>query len=195
MRIKTLGEIADALPESAWKPLVRSNTQSKVERAKRPNVKEQIVVANGYENQRLEAESYAEFDYQPVACGQAYRMVVVRKDIKVTSGQQHLFDKERYFFYITNESAKEVSCSRGDSRWQPTLRSREHDQPSESLWRTGSAAGHPGEQLGLHGIRFVGLDAESVERDVGSRQRQSGSAACACATARHESFGWNSRPS
>ena len=104
----TVSKIADELPDSAWKPLVRQSRKAKSQRAKRPNVKEQIVVANGYENQRLEAESYAEFDYQPVACGQAYRMIVVRKEINVTSGQQHLFNKERYFFYITNESARDV---------------------------------------------------------------------------------------
>ena len=35
-------------------------------------------------------------------------MVVVRKEIDVNSGQHLLFDKEKYFFYITNESADEV---------------------------------------------------------------------------------------
>jgi hypothetical protein len=35
-------------------------------------------------------------------------MVVVRKDIMVMSGQQHLFDKQKYFFYITNEQKEDV---------------------------------------------------------------------------------------
>ena len=100
-----LCQIADKLPKTAWKGLDRSrpDRSSKTERAKRPNIKEQIVVANGYENQKLRAESYAEFSYRPSACQKTYRMVVVRKQIDVTSGQHFLFDKEKYFFYITNE--------------------------------------------------------------------------------------------
>ena len=35
-------------------------------------------------------------------------MVVVRKEIDVTSGQHFLFDKDKYFFYITNELAEQV---------------------------------------------------------------------------------------
>lgn len=36
--------------------------------------------------------------------GYAYRMVVLRKEIQVTRGQERLFDdeKDRYFFFITN---------------------------------------------------------------------------------------------
>jgi hypothetical protein len=99
---------ADAMPKSAWKPLIREKKHVGPQRAKRPNIKERIVVANEYENQRLRAESYAEFEYRPTACSKTYRMIVVRKEIDVTSGQQYLFDKEKYFFYITNESVKEV---------------------------------------------------------------------------------------
>jgi len=106
---KTLVEKADLLPESAWETLTRQQPQAEQQRAKRANYKEQIVVANGYENQILQGESYAEFEYQPVACDRSYRMVVVRKDIKVMRGQQHLFDKQKYFFYITNESQEAVS--------------------------------------------------------------------------------------
>jgi hypothetical protein len=105
---KTLVGIADLLSETAWKTLSREKPQPEKPRAKSPNYKERIVVANGYENQILQGESYAEFDYQPVACGRTYRMVVVRKDIKVMRGQQHLFDKQKYFFYITNESKEDV---------------------------------------------------------------------------------------
>jgi len=97
---------ADGLKKSAWKPLERENRKAKTQRAKRPNFKEQIVEHNGYENQKLRAESYAEFEYQPTACSQKYRMVVVRKEIDVTSGQHLLFDKQKYFYYITNECAE-----------------------------------------------------------------------------------------
>lgn len=108
---KTLTGIAENLAKTDWKPLARRSSPTSPEkaRAKRDNVKEAVVVANGYENQRLQAESYAEFDYRPGKCKRAYRMVVVRKEIDVTSGQQLLFSKDKYFFYITNESADDVA--------------------------------------------------------------------------------------
>jgi hypothetical protein len=107
---ENLCQIADNLPQNAWKPLDRDTEKDsqKAKRQKRPNFKEQIVVANGYENQKLRAESYAEFEYRPVACEKAYRMVVVRKEIDVTSGHQLLFDTEKYFFYITNEDKNDA---------------------------------------------------------------------------------------
>lgn len=105
---KTVSGIADELPESAWKPLHRRSPQGRVQRAKRANAKEQVVIENSYENQRLRAESYAEFEYRPHACQKTYQMIVVRKEIDVTRGQQFLFNKERYFFYITNESSEDV---------------------------------------------------------------------------------------
>ena len=105
---KTLVGIADLLPKSAWKTLSRKKLRAENERAKRPNYKERIVVANGYKNQILQGESYAEFQYQPIACDRSHRMIIVRKDIKVMRGQQHLFDTQKYFFYITNELPEEV---------------------------------------------------------------------------------------
>lgn len=103
-----LEQLADGLEKTAWKPLDRDEPVAKTQRARRPNYKQQIVENNGYENKKLRAESYAEFEYRPTACSRAYRMVVVRKEIDVTSGQHLLFDTKRYFFYITNESADEV---------------------------------------------------------------------------------------
>jgi len=37
-------------------------------------------------------------------------MIVVRKDIDVTTGQQLLFSTEKYFFYITNEPADQKTA-------------------------------------------------------------------------------------
>ena len=107
---RNLCQIADSMPKNAWKRLDRSSASAanKTTRAKRPKVKEAIVITNGYKNKRLTGESYAEFEYQPTACEQSYRMVVVRKDIDVTSGQQLLFSEEKYFFYITNECSDEM---------------------------------------------------------------------------------------
>ena len=107
---RNLCEKADSLPKTAWKKLDRSKKEvsNKALRTRRPNVREAIVEANGYKNQRLAGESYAQFEYRPTACKKTYRMVVVRKDIDVTRGQQLLFSQERYFFYITNETAQQV---------------------------------------------------------------------------------------
>jgi hypothetical protein len=104
---KKLVGIADSLDPSAWKPLSRQQPGSSTTRARRADYKEQIVVENGYENQKLRSESYAEFEYRPGKCQRAYRMVVVRKEIDVMRGQHLLFDKEKFFFYISNESAAE----------------------------------------------------------------------------------------
>jgi hypothetical protein len=104
---------ADFLPNQAWKTLDRParyavKTQP---RAKPEKVKQQIVVQRGFKNIRLIGEELAEFDYQPVACHKAYRMIVVKKWLDVTQGQSLLFQDYRYFFYLTNDrtsSATEI---------------------------------------------------------------------------------------
>jgi hypothetical protein len=97
--------LADALPPDAWCPLVRRpRYQVQTEpRARRPNVKAAAIVARGFKNLHLDTEAVAEFPYQPTACGQPYRMVVVRKNITVEQGDTRLFDQIRYFFYLTND--------------------------------------------------------------------------------------------
>jgi predicted ATPase len=96
---------ADALSPRAWTRLERRPPyEVQTEPRQRPaNVKDAITVAREFKNLRLVAEAVAEFPYQPVACAQAYRMVVVRKNISVEQGDQRLFDDIRYFFYLTND--------------------------------------------------------------------------------------------
>ncbi len=98
-------QISENLPESAWRRLERpARYQVKTEPRRRPaNVKEQVVKEHKFKNLRLESEDVAEFLYQPTACRETDRMVVVRKNISVEKGEQVLFPDERYFFYITNE--------------------------------------------------------------------------------------------
>ena len=86
---------ANRLPDRAWQELNRPpRYAAKTESRPRPErVKEQVVVARGFENQRLRAESVAEFNYRPTACRQIYRMVVVRKNISVARGEETLFDR------------------------------------------------------------------------------------------------------
>ena len=95
---------AEDLPAEAWQPLPRQPAYTvQTQPRRRPtNVKEAIVVEREFENQRLRSEDVAEFLYQPTACGQAYRIVVVRKNLSVEKGEKLLFDDVRYFFYITN---------------------------------------------------------------------------------------------
>jgi hypothetical protein len=100
-----LKALAEELPESAWKTLERrpAPPPATAPRQRPANVKDALVRAHGYETLRLQHEEVAEFVYQPVACREAYRMVVVRKNISREKGEQRLFDEIRYLFYITNE--------------------------------------------------------------------------------------------
>jgi hypothetical protein len=98
---------ADALPADAWTPLERRAPYevATAPRARPVNVKAATIVARAFPNLRLTAEAVAEFPYHPRACTQAYRMVVVRKNISVERGEHRLIDQIRYFFYLTNDRA------------------------------------------------------------------------------------------
>jgi hypothetical protein len=100
-----LEEIADQLPEKAWKKLERPpRYEAQGAPRRRPdNVKDEIVRRREFETLRLQCEDVAEFNYQPTACRNTYRMVVVRKNISKEKGEQRLLDDIRYFFYLTNE--------------------------------------------------------------------------------------------
>jgi hypothetical protein len=97
--------IAEQLPDRAWRKLQRPARYAVQTRPRqRPDrVKERIVVTRQFQNQRLQSEEVAEFNYRPTACRQTYRMVVVRKNISVEQGEQLLFDRVVYFFYLTND--------------------------------------------------------------------------------------------
>jgi hypothetical protein len=104
-----LEEIADRLPERAWKKLVRPARYAVATKPRqRPaNVKARVVKQREFDTLRLQSEEVAEFNYRPTACRQAYRMVVVRKNITKEKGEQRLDDEIRYFFYITNDWVSE----------------------------------------------------------------------------------------
>lgn len=116
---KNLTKIADNLAKSRWKQLKRPpKYQVKTKPRTRPhNVKEEVVRRREYENQILQYEEVAEFKYRPTACKKTYRMIVIRKNIRVEKGQQWLFDKSPYLFYISNDlesSASEIVFSCND---------------------------------------------------------------------------------
>lgn len=99
-------QLAEALPEEAWKPLERlPRYQIATEpRHKAPRVKEAIVRFKGYLNKKLVGESVAQFNYQPLKCSRSYRLVVVRKNISHQKGEAVLFEDIKYLFYITNHT-------------------------------------------------------------------------------------------
>lgn len=103
--LPNLEGLAENLPKTRWKKLNRrvchaAKTQL---RTKGHPVKENIIVDREYKNLVLQREEVAEFDYQPTACGQVYRLIVVRKNIDEMKGQKLLLDDVRYLFYITND--------------------------------------------------------------------------------------------
>jgi len=102
---RNLVRLAEAVPESAWTRLSRRPKYivQTTERDKPVNVKESVIKRREFANIKLLSEDVTEFDYRPSACKKTYRMVVVRKNLRVLKGQQLLGDEVQYFFYITND--------------------------------------------------------------------------------------------
>ena len=126
-----LKDLAEALPARVWRKLQRPpryTVQTKP-RQRPDKIKEQIVVARQFDNQRLQSEEVAEFDYRPTACRNSYRMVVVRKNLSVEKGERVLFEDIRYFFYLTNDwgpEANDIVCAANDRCQQENLLAQLH---------------------------------------------------------------------
>jgi Transposase DDE domain group 1 len=126
-----LVDIAEKLPESAWQKLQRpARYQVRTKPRRRPeNVKDAVVKHRQFDTLRLQSEQVAEFNYQPSACSQVYRMVVVRKNITKEKGELRLHDEIRYFFYITNDwasDAHEIVFSANDRCHQENVLAQMH---------------------------------------------------------------------
>ena len=111
--VPQLVETAETLTHEEYRELVRKadDALDERQRAKQPQVKEQIVRDKEYLNLRLVKEEIAEFTHQPTRAKRVYRMVVVCKTIMEERGQRSLGQRERYFFYVTNDmtmTAEEV---------------------------------------------------------------------------------------
>ena len=78
-------------------------------RQARERHRERIVSERGFATLKLAGEEVAEFEYRPVACKRAYRVIVLRKKLVVEKGQLWLFEPDRYFFYITNDRTSSAS--------------------------------------------------------------------------------------
>jgi Transposase DDE domain group 1 len=99
--------LAQALPTDAWQVLVRPAAyEVKTQPRQRPlKVKEAVVKQKGYTNIVLVQEQVAEFPYRPGSCQRDYRLVVMRKSLRIEEGGVKIRDEVRYFFYLTNEEA------------------------------------------------------------------------------------------
>jgi len=97
--------LAQDVPASQWRRFRRPPRHvGASSRKKRPSVKEQLVEEKGWKNLVLKAEHITEFAYQPTKCRRPYRMIVLRKKIDEKRGQKVLFERYRYFFYVTNDA-------------------------------------------------------------------------------------------
>ena len=102
---KNLVARADKEPDELYRELERRAERviATEPRARPENVKDIIVRERGFRTLRPIGEDVVDFEYQPGKCDRAYRVVALRKNITVTSGDTALFDEIRYFFYITND--------------------------------------------------------------------------------------------
>lgn len=110
--MRNLVELAEQLPESAYSFLERPGAPIKTVPRQRPERhKQRIVEQRGFETIRTLNETVAEFEYRPTACSRHYRVIVLRKLLATEEGQLRLFERYRYFFFITNDrtmTAEEV---------------------------------------------------------------------------------------
>jgi hypothetical protein len=106
--LKDLAEHLDDLKYSELERPPRYVIQT-VPRQSRERHKERVVAARQFDTLKLIGEEVAEFEYRPVACKRAYRVIVLRKKLVVEKGQLWLFEPDRYFFYITNDRTSSAS--------------------------------------------------------------------------------------
>ncbi len=119
------------------------------------------MIEKEYTNKRLEQEFVAEFDYRPTLCGHTYRMVVLRKHIAVTKGQQKLFDDSPYFFYITNIQSEDLATEAIVGESNQRCDQENIVSQLKQMVRSGAAL-HTDEQRGLHGDGQFGLESQSL---------------------------------
>lgn len=100
---------AQELEDDQWEPLERPKPKA---RRKRPEkVKKTVVEKREFRHLALEEEHVAEIEYTPSKASGIYRLVVLRKRIRVTQGQLRLEDDIRYFFYVTNVDGEDMARS------------------------------------------------------------------------------------
>ncbi|WP_024333282.1 IS1380 family transposase [Desulfotignum balticum] len=136
-------KLAGQIPESEWELLQKESRKIKTQPRKKPeNVKAQVVERRKFKNLKTECEHVAEFEYRPGKCQKPYRMIVLRKTIKMLKGQCQLFDDVRYFFYITNDDKKSV-----EQLIQFYRNRADHENDIEQLKNGVSALNNPSDSL------------------------------------------------
>ena len=103
--------IAEGLAAEEYSELERPAryTIKTAPRQARERHKDRVVSEREFKTLKLIGEQVAEFDYRPVACEKAYRMIVLRKKLVVEKGQLWLFEPDRFFFTITNDRTTPAS--------------------------------------------------------------------------------------
>ena len=97
---------AEHLAQDAWKAMKRPVRKT---RRRRPQkVKRAVVQERGFRDLTLEHEHVAEMEYTPSKAKGVYRLIVLRKRIRVTQGQLRLQDEVRHLFYVTNIPASQM---------------------------------------------------------------------------------------
>jgi hypothetical protein len=109
--MSNLVAIAEGLPAEEYSELERPEryTIKTVPRQGTERHKERVVSERGFKALKLIGEEVAEFEYRPVACERAYRVIVLRKKLAAEKGQLWLFQPDRFFFYITNDRTTQAS--------------------------------------------------------------------------------------
>jgi hypothetical protein len=107
-------------------------------RQARERHKERVVRQRQFDTLKLLGEEVAEFEYRPVACGKAYRVIVLRKKLVVEKGQLWLFEPDRFFFYITNDRTTPASeiVSLANDRCDQEVRHDNREGIADSVSRT-----------------------------------------------------------
>jgi len=100
---KNLIEIGKSKTGRAWKRIYRQTIEGRTLREKKKRYKEQKVIEREYLNRRLKREYVCEVEYKPGNCKNTYRLIILKKVIKVSKGYLNLGPEIRYFFYITND--------------------------------------------------------------------------------------------
>ena len=102
---KNLVDLADTTPQQLYSELERLAEREILTRPRtRPeNVKNRIVIERKFETMRPKSEEVVAFEYRPRKCDKTYRIVALRKNLSIEKGEDVLFEKVRYFFYITND--------------------------------------------------------------------------------------------
>jgi len=103
---------AEQLSEEAWQVFERPENPPK--RRRPAKVKKAIIEQRGYRDLKLDEEHVAELEYRPRKAEKSYRLIILRKRIKVHQGQLLLNEETRYFFWLFR---KLCGCSSVKGGW------------------------------------------------------------------------------